>query len=138
MDENLPKEYLDSRSLAKAYEYISRADVFQGRIKRQQHWRFLAYIKDLLTAGISSAKVGKNPAFVPYRQTLRFLQQWQANQKWARKKDIAKKLAWATHTSTKVARQQVPYLQAIFRKSPAENMVKELNLSDEEVEWLRN
>lgn len=43
MDENLPKEYLTPQSLAKAYEHLARADVFNGRIKRQQHWRFLSY-----------------------------------------------------------------------------------------------
>ena len=137
LDENLPKEYSSPQALAKAYEHLARADVFQGRITRQQHWRFLAYINDLLTAGISSAKEVKNPHFVEYRPTMRILRLWQAKMKYAQKKEIAAKLASATHTSKKVAISQIPFLQIIFQKSPAIEIRKELNLDEEEVEWLK-
>lgn len=137
IDENIPKEYLSPKALAKGYEYLARADVFQGRIMNRQHWRFLAYITDLLTAGISSAKEEKNPQFIPYRQTMRFLRLWQSKMKNAKKKEIAAKLAARTHTSTSVAEQQVPYLQVIFRKGVGETIARELELSEEEVDWLR-
>lgn len=136
MDENMPKEYLSAGSLAKGYEFLSRADVFNGRIMKRQHWRFLVYIKDLLTAGVSSAKEERNPDFVPYRQTMRFLRMWQAKMKNAKKKEVAVKLALRTHTSTKVAEQQIPYLQAIFSNDSGSGIAEELELSDEEVEWL--
>ncbi|MDP3733997.1 MAG: replication factor C large subunit [Nanoarchaeota archaeon] len=137
LDENLPKEYTTPASLAKAYEHLSRADVFNGRIRRQQHWRFLVYINNLLTAGISSAKDERNTQFIPYRPTMRILRMWQAKMKNAKKKEIAEKLATATHTSRKVALQQIPYLQAAFRRSVDDGMIAELELTDEEVEWLR-
>jgi len=137
MDENLPKEYLDSGSLARAYEHISRADVFTGRIKRQQHWRFLVYINNLLTAGISSAKDERNPNFIPYKQTMRLLKIWQSNMKLAKKKEIAEKLAIATHTSKKVAIDQIPYFQQIFKNSNNKQIAEELDLSDDEVDWLK-
>ncbi len=137
LDENLPREYLDARSLAKAYEHLARADVFNGRIRRQQHWRFLVYMNNLLTAGISTAKEQRNPGMVKYQRTTRFLQQWQANREWAMRREIAAKLAAVTHTSNKDAFTQVPYLQAIFRKSAAEELTKELGLVEEEVEWMR-
>jgi replication factor C large subunit len=135
MDENLPKEYVDAKSLARAYEVLSRADVFQGRIKRQQHWRFLVYIFNLLTAGISSAKDERNPAFVAYKPTMRILKMWQAKMKNAKKKDIAEKLALKTHTSKKVALQQVPYFQSMVRNGNMD-VAKELELSDDEVGWM--
>ena len=137
MDENLPKEYLAPKSLARAYEHISRADVFTGRIKRQQHWRFLVYINNLLTAGISSAKDERNPNFIPYKQTMRLLRIWQSNMKLAKKKEIAEKLAIATHTSKKVAIDQIPYFQQIFRNSNNKQIAEELDLSDDEVDWLK-
>lgn len=137
IDENLPREYMNPKSLARAYEYLARADVFQGRITRRQHWRFLVYINDLLTAGISSAKEEKNTHPVQYQRTMRFLQMWQAKMKWGKKKEIAVKLAQVTHTSTKEALVQVPYIQAIVRRSSAEGLIAELGLEEEEVEWLR-
>lgn len=137
LDANLPKEYLDAKSLARAYEWLARADVFQGRIIRRQHWRFLAYMNDLLTAGISSAKEKKNTEPAYYQPTMRFLRMWQANMKWAKKKEIAAKLAGKTHASQKAALQQLPYLQAIFRGGAEESIINELDLSEEEVEWLK-
>ena len=136
MDENLPKEYA-VKDLAKAYEHLARADVFYGRIKRQQHWRFLVYIYNLLTAGISTAKTEKNTNFVPYKRTMRLLKIWQANMRQAKKKEIAAKLAEKTHTSSRVAMQQVPYFQAMFRKEVNQDLVHELELTDDEVAWLR-
>ena len=137
IDNNLPKEYKNPKALAKAYEHLARVDVFQGRIHNRQHWRFLVYMKDLLTAGISSAKDEKNTEFVKYLPTMRFLRMWQAKMKNAKKKEIAAKLASHTHTSTKVASEQIPYLQAIFRKGKGTEIANELELSEEEVEWLR-
>jgi len=136
MDENLPQEYSTPASLAKAYEHLSRADVFNGRIRRQQQWHFLVYINNLLTAGISSAKEARNPQFIKYRPTMRILRIWQAKMKLAKKKEIAEKLAKATHTSKKVALEQIGYLQPIFQKNQGLEIAKELDLSDEEMDWL--
>lgn len=137
LDENLPKEYIHPSSLARAYETLSRADVFQGRITRRQHWHFLVYINNLLTAGISAAKEQKNSQFVEYRPTTRILRLWQAKMKNAKKKEIAGKLAQATHTSKKVALDQISYFQLLFKRSRETTLfAKELNLTEEEVEWL--
>ncbi|MBI2669366.1 replication factor C large subunit [Candidatus Woesearchaeota archaeon] len=133
MDENLPKEYQTALALARAYEHLSRADVFQGRIRKQQHWRFLVYISNLLTAGISSAKDVKNTQFIPYKPTMRLLRIWQANQKNARRKAIAQKLAAATHTSAKAAVEQIMYL-----KPALPSLAAELELTEEEREWASN
>jgi replication factor C large subunit len=138
IDENLPKEYSDPQALARAYEHLSRADIFNNRIRRWQHWRFLVYINDLITAGISSAKDKRNSEFVPYTPTMRVLKIWQANQKWAKRKEIAAKLAEKTHTSTKEAVQQMGYIQQIIKNSDAAELIKELDLTEEEVEWLRS
>jgi len=137
MDENMPKEYLSPSSVAKAYECISRADVFRRRITRRQHWRFLVYIYNLLSAGVSCSKDEKNPNFIQYRQPMRLLKIWQSKMRLAKKKDIAEKLAAATHTSKKVAEQQVVYFQNIFRNSDASELADELELSDEEADWLK-
>lgn len=137
IDENLPKEYNTADALARAYEHLSRADVFNRRIRRWQHWRFLVYINDLLTAGISSAKEKRNPDFVQYTPTMRVLKIWQANQKWAKRKEIAAKLAAKTHTSTKEAVQQIGYIQNIIRDGNGDAIIKELDLTEEEVEWMK-
>jgi len=56
VDENLPREYEKPADLARAYDFVSKADIMQRRIRRWQHWRFLVYINAYLTAGIAVSK----------------------------------------------------------------------------------
>lgn len=136
IDENLPREYR-GKDLKKAYECISRADVFKGRIRRRQHWAFLVYVNALLSAGVATAKEEKNGIFVNYRRTERILKIWQSNNRNSKRNLIAEKLAEATHTSKKRAIQELVYLKPIFKKGKGEEIARELDLSEDEVEWLR-
>jgi len=137
LDENLPKEYISPEDLYQAYQKLSRADIFNARIKRQQHWRFLVYISNLLTAGISSSKSQKNLSFVQYSQTKRILKLWKAKMKNAKKKDLAFKIAQKTHSSQKQALQNVPYFKTIFKNSSnQQQFINQLDLSQDEVDWL--
>ncbi|MDP3729058.1 MAG: replication factor C large subunit [bacterium] len=134
LDENLPKEY-NSEDLKKAYEYISKADVYNGRIRRWQHWRFLIYINMLITSGVANAKKETNINAIEYTRTMRILKLWQANMKYAKKKSIANKIAEHTHTSTKRAiKDSFPYLKNILLQK---EVMVELKLDEEEISWLR-
>ena len=140
LDENLPKEYEKPEDLARAYNAISRADVFNGRIKRWQHWRFLVYINALLTAGIAVSKDEKYKKFVQYKPTGRILKLWWAKQKSMKKKAIAAKIAERTHSSVNdVLKNTLPYIQIIFKKNEdmGAALIKEFDLDKDEIEWLR-
>jgi len=139
IDENLPKEYKNPHDLARAYEALSKADIYRGRIRRWQYWRYLAYVDVLITAGVAVAKDKKSTAFVSYGRTQRLLKHWMANQKYARRKRVAEKLAAATHCSKKKALQDtLPYVHRLYQlKHPSAEMItKELKLDEEELEWL--
>ncbi|HIH14861.1 MAG: replication factor C large subunit [archaeon GW2011_AR17] len=134
LDENLPKEY-NAEDLKKAYAYLSKADVYNGRIRRWQHWRFLIYINMLITSGVATAKKETNINATEYTRTMRILKLWQANMKYAKKKSIANKIAEHTHTSTKRAiRDSLPYLKNILLQPET---IKELQLDEEEISWLQ-
>ena len=140
LDENLPREYTKAEDLARAYDKLSKADVFNRRIKRWQHYRFLVYINALITAGIAVSKKEKYKHHVQYKPTGKLLKLWWAKQKSMKKKAIAEKIAEKTHSSTKeVIKDTLPYLQVSFKKNKnfREELVRELDLSREEVEWLR-
>src|SRR3989338_8542361 len=141
LDENLPKEYTKPEDLAKAYDMMSRADVFRGRIRKWQHWRFLVYVNELITAGIALSKKEKYHQFVAYKPTTKLLKIWMANQRYLKRKEIAGKIAEKTHTSTRVAVQStIPYLQHIFRKNKqrSQEIAEFLGLEKEHIDWLRN
>ncbi|MFC1800576.1 replication factor C large subunit [Nanoarchaeota archaeon] len=140
IDENLPKEYTRPEDLAKAYDMLSKADVYRGRIRRWQYWRFLVYVNALLTAGVAAAKQDKYPGYTKYSPTGRIMKLWWAKQKNMKKKAIAAKIAEKTHSSVKRTIQDtLPYIKVIFQKNKqqSDQLAEYLELDKEEVDWLR-
>jgi replication factor C large subunit len=138
IDENLSKEYTKNEDLANAYNQLSEADVFFGRIRRWQYYRYYAYIYEILSAGIALAKKEKNTNYIQYTPTSRILKIWMANQKNAKRKAIASKLASYTHTSAKGAFHEIPYMKVLAKdKKLIDKIAEELKLEKEEVEWLK-
>jgi replication factor C large subunit len=137
---NCPREYKKPQDIARAFDALSRADVYRGRIRRRQHWRFLAYVFALMSAGVAAAKDAKYAGAIKYMQTTRLLKMWQAKMKYGLRKSIASKIAEKTHCSTKRALEStLPYLQQVF-KNDSDTAVKlafELDLDEKEVEWLK-
>ena len=139
IDENLPYEYSKPEDLARAYDKLSKADVFDRRIKRWQHWRFLVYINALITAGVAVSKEDKYHKFVQYKPTGRLLKLWWAKQKSMKKKAIAAKIAEKTHSSVREVVKDMEYFKIIFRrdKEMAKAIEEYADLSNEEVDWLK-
>jgi len=135
---NTPKEYKKIEDLAMAFDNISLADVFRGRIRRWQHWRFLVYMYQLLSIGISLSKKEKYSSNIEYKRSTKGLLIWQYNMKTAKKKSTAQKLAEATHLSAKQAFKYVDILRFMLKdKKIKDELIKELDLDDSELEWLQ-
>ena len=131
IDQNLPMEYTEPEDLAKAFDALAEADLFFGRIRRWQYYRFYVYIYNLLTAGIALAKKEKYAIAPKYKRSSRPLMIWMANARNARRKSIAAKLAAATHSSKRRAFREVTILKPVLES------LDELELTVEEKEWLR-
>jgi replication factor C large subunit len=58
IDENVAHEYLDIEDLSRAFDYISEANLYLGRIRKMQYYGFLSYVYDFLSA-VSIAKKHK-------------------------------------------------------------------------------
>ncbi len=139
VDYNLGKEYTKAEDLYRAYWWLGKSDIFNRRIRRWQHWRYLVYVNALMTAGVAVAKDEKYK-YVGYKPTTRILKMWMAKMRNAKKKAIAEKIALRTHTSTKRVLQDVmPYLQMAMKKDKefCDSISSELDLSKDEVQWLR-
>ncbi len=137
---NCPREYKNNVDIARAFDALSKADVYKGRIRRRQHWRFLVYVFALISAGVAVAKDAKYAGAIKYMQTTRLLKMWQAKMKYGQRKSIASKIAEKTHCSTKRALESsLPYLQQVFKNNVgmAAQMTEELDLDEKEVEWLK-
>lgn len=138
IDENIPLEYSGS-DITKAYNSLSRADVFKGRVSRQQYYRFLVYQSNLMTAGVSLAKSKQHQNYTPYRRTSRILKYWIAKNKYQKRKSISEKLAAITHSSSKKAlKSTFPYIKIIFQKNKGQEIAKYLELNEDEIEYLNS
>lgn len=134
---NTPKEYKNIKDLASAFDCISLADVFKGRIRRWQYWRFLVYINQLLSVGISLAKDKKYSGLIDYSRSKKGLRIWQYNMKTAKKKSIAKKFAEKTHLSLKQAFKYVDGLKPMMKNPALRNdLINEFEFDDSEIVWL--
>ncbi|MEK6914791.1 MAG: replication factor C large subunit [Nanoarchaeota archaeon] len=135
IEENIPFEY-SGKALARAYENLSKADVFKGRIYRQQYWRFLVYQNFFLTAGISSASILKNNKFVGYKRPSRILKIWLSNQKNSKMKSIVNKYASFCHMSKKKAAKEKSLLPFILNNLNSKTLNK-IDLNSEDIEYLK-
>ncbi|MBI2145698.1 replication factor C large subunit [Candidatus Woesearchaeota archaeon] len=141
IDENLPNEYKKPEELAAAYDALSRADVFRGRIMRRQDWRLLTYYIQLMSIGTAIAKERKYDWIAPFKQPSRGLKIFIARAKHQRKLDIAAKIAELLHApKSAVLSDTLPFLRLIFSrendKRKIEKMAAELGLEPDEVNWL--
>jgi replication factor C large subunit len=132
IEKNIPKEY-QGKDLAKAFDSLSKADIFKGRIHRQQHWHFLTYQNFFISHGVSAARQFKNPkSFTKYEQPNRILKIWLANKKDEKKNSIAGKYAEMCHISKSRAKKEFNIIVQLID----EKTMKDLDLSEEEREFI--
>jgi len=113
--ENLPREY-SGKELVNAYENLSRAAVFLGRVKKNQEWRFLVYANLLSTVGVATAKKKETNGYTSYKRPSRFNMIWAMKAKQRKKQEIAKEFAKRCHCSIKKAYSYVDTLGDIYTK----------------------
>jgi len=134
LEENIPREY-KGEELARAIDLLSKADVFRGRIIRQQHWRFLVYQNFFLSYGVSASKKTSKIGFTSYKRPDRVLKIWMINQKNLVKKEIAKKFARYCHISFKRAMQEFDFMKNVLKNSEIQ---QKLGLEEKEAEYLKS
>ena len=134
MEKNIPAEY-QGEELARAYDLLSKADIFKGRIYKQQYWRFLVYENIFLSYGISASKKNEKIGFTSYQKPDRILKIWLNNRRIEKKKSISQKYAKYVHIGEKRAMREFPMFVSILKKPSVQ---KELKLSEDEIEYLKN
>ncbi|MBI2084574.1 MAG: replication factor C large subunit [Candidatus Aenigmarchaeota archaeon] len=114
IENNITNEYETPEEIAKAYEMLSRADMFRQRIKSRQNWKFLAYMIDLMTAGVSASKKETYKKFTRYQYPSNLIVL--GGSKFERKDEKEKllKLTKELHCSTrKIRKEFLPFFKLI-------------------------
>jgi len=108
LEENIPYEY---ENVKDAYDYLSKADVFRGRIRKWQYWRYLVYQNALMNLGVAFSKDKISNKFVSYKRNSRILKIWINNRRNNSKKEIAEKLSKDLHMSQKKFMKEFGYMK---------------------------
>ena len=111
--QNLPYEY-EGEDLWKAFNLLSRADVFLGRITRRQYYDLLVYVSSLYEAvAFVKSKVARK--WVGYKRPIKFTLLAKEKQYYSDLYEFCRLLAKRLHTSAKVVRKQyLPLIKTIF------------------------
>jgi replication factor C large subunit len=138
IDENVSREYSEPRDLHKAYESLSRADIFLGRIFNRQHFGFMRYASDLMSAGVSLSKERPYSGFGRYNfpQLLSYLSRSRPEREL--RKQVCLKVGKLCHVSSAAAMQTyLPMLRELFRdQDKAARLTAQLELTEDEADFL--
>ena len=108
LEENIPYEY---NNVKDAYDYLSKADVFRGRIRKWQYWRYLVYQNALMNLGVAFSKESGSNKLVSYKRNSRILKIWINNRKDNNKKELAEKLSKELHMSKNKFMKEFSYMR---------------------------
>ena len=108
LEENIPYEYGDVKD---AYDYLSKADVFRGRIRKWQYWRYLVYQSALMNLGVAFSKEKVSSKFVNYKRNSRILKIWINNRRNNSKKEVAERLSKDLHMSKAKFMKEYNYMK---------------------------
>jgi replication factor C large subunit len=136
LDENIAREYEDPEEIAEAFNWLSRADVFDGRIFRRQYYGYMRYSVTLMTAGVGlSKRKAYNKPIENYQFPLYLVEMSRSMMARAMKKSIALKIGKKVHTSSK---RVIPFLPLYAKlvMSDSEKAKIFYNMTDEEMEYL--
>jgi len=134
--DNLPLRYQDSARLAEAYEFVSHADMFRGRIGTE-HWQLLKYFYNDLSKA-AAVDPGSYRPFKFIAPPIRIITLFWTKGKRTALDDICSKIGQRNHVSRKTAKEEfVPFLKFLLDRRRASDVQSWLELSLEEVEFLQ-
>ncbi|MFX1509848.1 MAG: replication factor C large subunit [Promethearchaeota archaeon] len=135
---NIPLVYPDLDQQEKAWEYLSRASIFNRRITLTQNWRLLPYSKQLMS--ISGSLVGGTPSEKrPEFHYPEWIRQMGFSRGVRQKRSlIGQTLSPIVHLSSRKAYDEYKILLKVLIKKPEmrEEIQRELELPNELIQFL--
>jgi replication factor C large subunit len=138
--ENAPAHFTDPHDLVNVMEALATADVYRGRIRATQDWRFMRYVIDFMTAGVAMARQNtKVSGWIPFRFPTRIQMLSRSKAERAVQLSIGVKIKRRCHMSAvRASKDVLPYLKIIFKNNAemAAGLAKWLDLDQEMVEYV--
>lgn len=132
--ENIPREYKRPGDLSRAYDWISKADKFNGRIRRRMNWKLLKYVYDFSTIGVALSKDEKYQGWTKYQYPSKIKQMGKSHASRQQLDSISSKIGEKLHMSKKDVKSDLPLLADLFEKRP--EIADSLELEEKEKEFI--
>jgi replication factor C large subunit len=135
VSDNLPRRYTNPDELAPAYDYVSKADLFRGRIGTE-HWHLLKYFFNELSEAAAVAPESYKP-FEFIAPPIRIITLFWTKSKRTTLDNICGKIGAQCHVSHSIAKHEfIPFLKIMLEKQKSSPLISWLDLTPEEVDFL--
>ena len=133
--DNLPLRYSDLAELALAYDFVSQADMYRGRIGTE-HWHLLKYFFNSLSQAAAVSPESYKP-FTFISPPIRVITLFWTKGRRTMLDVICCKIGQRCHVSKATAKQDfIPFIKVMLARGKAGSVVSWLELAPEEVEFL--
>ena len=113
IEDNVPKDY-EGAELADAYEYLSNADRWLGRVRATQNYSYWRYATDNMTAGVAASRRGSKGGWTRYGPPSYWSKLGRTKGTRNTRDAIAERIAEREGTSVGTARREIlPFLSAM-------------------------
>ena len=137
--ENVPREYTNKNELKKAYENLSKADLYFGRAQRTRNYGYWKYATDFMGIGVSSSKKETYKKFTKIQTPTIFTLMGRNRGKRNLRDGIAEKMSKKMHISHSIAISMFPYLEIMFKNDELAWEISDfLELEDNEIKRFRS
>lgn len=114
IENNIAREYEKPEEIAKAFEVLSKADLFRQRIRLRQYWSLKKYMIDLMTAGVANAKKAMYRKFTRYQYPSKLIVLGRTKVERNEERERLLRLSKSLHCSTrKIKSEYFPYLKLL-------------------------
>jgi replication factor C large subunit len=135
VSDNLPRRYTNPIELAEAYDFVSRADMFRGRIGTE-HWHLLKYFFNSMAEAAAVSPESYKP-FEFISPPIRIITLFWTKGKRTMLENICAKIGLKCHVSRATAKNDfVPFVKVILEKRKSSSIVSWFKLEPDEVDYL--
>ena len=137
--ENIPREYSKKNEIKKAYENISKADLYFGRAQSSRNYGYWRYASDFMGIGVSSSKKETYKKFTKIQTPTIFTLMGRNRGKRNLRDGIAEKMSAKMHISHSIAISMFPYLEIMFKNDELAWEISDfLDLEENEIKRFRS
>ena len=139
IENNIATEYEDSEEIAKAFDMLSKADLFRGRVSSRQNWKLKGYMIDLMTGGVAVSKKTMYRKFTRYQYPSNIILLGRTKGTRKDMKEFLDKLSKQLHCSSrKLKTHYLPFLKIMVKNKDMKNrMTSSFQLTNDEIKLLK-